>query len=108
MTFFRKKFPFSRPKFLMTCFVIDHVFQIFPSFFRFSISLLCEMSYMTLSSQDKPPFLLCSYSRAYPTTLLLKILGNGCMGRPPPQIWGTVPPVPLGLRPWKCVMSFSA
>src|SRR6218665_395652 len=28
-------------------------------------------------------FLLCSYFRARQTTLLLKILGDGCMGRPP-------------------------
>src|SRR6218665_2217615 len=26
-------------------------------------------------------FLICSYFRAHPTTLLLKILGDGCMGR---------------------------
>src|SRR6218665_2637147 len=31
-----------------------------------------------------------------------KYWGDQCMGRPPPQIFfgGTVPPVPLGLRPW--------
>src|SRR6218665_2508369 len=46
------------------------------------------MSYMTLSSQEKHPFLLCSYFHAHPTTLLLKILGDQGMGRPPPQIWG--------------------
>src|SRR6218665_2761279 len=34
------------------------------------------------------PFLLCSYFRAHPTTLLLKILGDGCMGSPPPQTFG--------------------
>src|SRR6218665_147812 len=48
------------------------------------------MSYMTLDSQKTTiseknslmtPFLLCSYFRAHPT-LLLKILGDGCMGRP--------------------------
>src|SRR6218665_1012811 len=45
------------------------------------------------------PFLLCSYFRAHPTTLLLKTLG-GRMHGPPPQIFGgTFPPVFLGLRP---------
>src|SRR6218665_2943022 len=33
-------------------------------------------------------------------TLLLKILGDQCMGRPSPQIFGAPsPPIPLGLRP---------
>src|SRR6218665_1531140 len=60
------------------------------------------MSYMTLSSQEKHPFLLCSYFHAHPTTLLLKILGDQGMGRPPTSNLGrTVPPVPLGLRPWR-------
>ena len=60
---------------------------------------------MTLSSQENTLFqkkslydtffYSCSYFRAHPTTLLLKILGGGCMGHPPPQILGgTVPPVP--------------
>src|SRR6218665_1008146 len=47
------------------------------------------------SNKKTTLFLLCSYFRAHPTTLLLKILGGGCMGHPPPQILGgTVPPVP--------------
>src|SRR6218665_719209 len=48
-------------------------------------------------------FLLCSYFRAHPTTLLLKILG-GLMHGPSPHLkffGGTVHPVPLGLRPCK-------
>ena len=46
-----KKNSISRPKILMTfCLVIDHVFQIF------HISLLYEMSYITVSSQEKPLF----------------------------------------------------
>src|SRR6218665_2711992 len=47
------------------------------------------------------PFLLCSYFRADPTTLLLKILG-GRMHGPSSHLnfFGVaVPPVPLGLRP---------
>src|SRR6218665_74066 len=52
------------------------------------------MSYMTLSSLDKHLLLLCSYFRAHPTTLFLKILGGRMHGPSPPQIfWGTVPPV---------------
>src|SRR6218665_603055 len=59
------------------------------------------MSYMTIFSQEKHHFSLCSYFHAHPTTLLLKILGGiNAWAVPPPQIvWGTVPPVPLGLRP---------
>src|SRR6218665_2651674 len=53
------------------------------------------MSYMTLASQENTLFLLCSYFRAHPTTLLLKILGGRMHGRAPPQILdGTVPPSP--------------
>src|SRR6218665_1250474 len=46
------------------------------------------MSYMTISSQEKHNFSLCSCFHAHPTTLLLKILGDQCMGGPPPQILG--------------------
>src|SRR6218665_2072840 len=56
----------------------------------FPYLLLCSMSYMTLSSQEQPlfqkknsfmtPFLLCSYFRAHPTTLLLKIFGGRMHG----------------------------
>jgi len=43
----------------------------------------------------KTPFLLCSYFHAHPTTLLLKILGDQCMGRPPiSNFCGDRPPVP--------------
>src|SRR6218665_3238642 len=71
---------------------------------RFSVSFLCSMSYiiMTLCSQEKRLFqkriplshlfLLCSYFRAHPTTLLLKILGRRMHGPSPPQILGDRPP----------------
>src|SRR6218665_2678731 len=61
-----------------------------------------DPSYMTLSSQEKHLFLLFSYFRAHPTTLLLKILGGRMHGPfPPPQtLGGTVLPVPLGFRLW--------
>ena len=82
--FFRRKFPFSRPK------------------IRFSVSLLCKMSYITLiwpflhkkkhyfrkEFLDDTYFLLCSSFRARPATLLLKILGGQCMGRSPTSNFG--------------------
>src|SRR6218665_1484651 len=61
-----------------------------------------KMSYITISSQEKHNFSLCSCFYAHPTTLglLLKILGGGPMhGRSPHlKFWGDSPP--LGLRPW--------
>src|SRR6218665_363152 len=63
------------------------------------------MSYMTISSQEKHNFSLCSCFHAHPTTLLLKILGGDqCMGGPPTSNFGgTVPhSPPLGLRPCQC------
>ena len=70
---------------------------------------------MTLSSQEKPLFLknscltlflLCSYFRVHPTTLLLNFLkywGTDAWAVPPPQIFrGPSPQSPLGLRHcWK-------
>src|SRR6218665_268423 len=54
------------------------------------------MSYMTISSQEKHNFPLCSCFHAHPTTLLLNnIGGTNAWAVPPPQILGgTVPPVP--------------
>src|SRR6218665_3626276 len=90
MTFFRIKFPFSRPKFLL---VIGQDFSDFPFLFPdiFCIfTVLNRLSYMTLSSQEKPLFTrkhTISYFRAHPTTLAYfsKYWGDGCMGRPPPE-----------------------
>src|SRR6218665_2089715 len=61
------------------------------------------MSYMTLSSQEKHPFLLGSYFQAHPTTLLLKILGGtNAWAVPHLKFWrGPSPQSPLGLRPWR-------
>src|SRR6218665_1178850 len=70
------------------------------------------MSYMTLSSQEQPLFqkrinsfmtlfLLCSYFRAHPTTLLLKILEERMHGPSPiSNLGGPSPQSPLGIRPW--------
>src|SRR6218665_1869395 len=58
------------------------------------------MSYITFSSQEKYLFLLFSYFRAHPTTLLLKILGwTNAWAVPHLKLWGDRPPVPLGFRP---------
>src|SRR6218665_2261862 len=52
------------------------------------------MSYMTISSQEKHNFSLCSCFHAHPTTLLLKILGGtNAWGVPPTSnFWGDRPP----------------
>src|SRR6218665_4006689 len=48
---------------------------------------------MTISSQEKHNFSLCSCFHAHPTTLLLKILGGPMHGRSPTSNFGrTVPP----------------
>src|SRR6218665_2473277 len=59
------------------------------------------MSYMTISSQEKHNFSLCSCFHAHPTTLLLKILGGPMHGRSSHlKFWeGPSPQSPLGLRP---------
>src|SRR6218665_2911070 len=63
-----------------------------------------KTSCMTLSSQEKHLFLLFSYFRAHPTTLLLKILG-GTDAWAVPHLKFFLGTVPLGLRPaqvhWK-------
>ena len=107
--------PVSRPKFLMTFFLlIDQVFRIFPlSFPRFSVSFtmfnvvydpfLTRTTTISEKNSFMTPFLLCSYFRAHPTTLLLKISGVTDAWAVPHLkfVGGTVPPVPfLGLRLW--------
>ena len=107
MTFFRKKIPFSRPEFLTTSFlVIDHVFQIF--IFRiFTVwNVICNPFFtrktpISENNSLMTPFLLYSYFRAHPTTLLLKILGDGCIGRPPPQTLGGPSPNPPRYPPMR-------
>src|SRR6218665_2447511 len=54
----------------------------------------------TTISQKNSYFLLSSSFRAHPTTLLLKILGDQCMGRPPTlNFWGDRPPSPPSSPP---------
>ena len=49
-------------------------------------------------SQPKNPLeylcLVSSYFASHPITLVLKILGDGCMGRPPTSNFGGRPPSP--------------
>src|SRR6218665_1843688 len=75
--------------------VIDLVLRIFPFFSHiFRMFTMLNVVYDHFLTR-KPPFFTLSYFHAHPTTLLLKILGDQCMGRPPPQIFGgTVPPSP--------------
>src|SRR6218665_2203346 len=93
MTFFQEKFPFPRPKFLMTFLVNDHVFEISQSFSRFpTISTVLNIIYVPFFTRKPPilennslmtPFLLCFYFRAHQTTLLFKILGRRMHGPSP-------------------------
>src|SRR6218665_2348922 len=79
--------------------VIGLVLRIFPFFSHiFRMFTVLNVVYMTISSQEKHNFSLCSCFHAHLTTLLLKILGDQCMGSPTSNFGGTVPP---GLRPWK-------
>src|SRR6218665_1872581 len=59
-----------------------------------NLYLKTKHSFMT------PIFLFSSYFTTHPITLLLEILGDGCMGRPPPPILeGPFPPAPLKSPP---------
>ena len=90
-------------------------FFLFFSDFPFSISLLhiftgCNVIYDP-SSREKSTFLnnflmtLCSCFRAHPTNTTSQNNGERMHRPSPPQIfWGTVPPVPLGLRPWPLII----
>jgi len=97
MRFFWKKFPFSRPKFLMTFLVIDQVFPIFPFFCRIWPFPHKNNNHCFRKEFLYDTFLLCSYFRARPTTLLLKILGGRMHGPSPTSNF--VGDRPLGLRP---------
>src|SRR6218665_3800020 len=89
---------------------ISDLFLVIAQVLGFSLYFLrCFVSFTMYYSQEQPLFqkriplshlfLLCSYFRAHPTTLLLKILGGRMHGPSPNSNLGAVPPVPLGLRP---------
>src|SRR6218665_1316395 len=104
MTFFGKNFHFHAKNSDDLFLVIYQVFLIF-TLFRFSVSLLCKMSYMTLSSQEKALFQKSILNDTYffysvraftpiPQHYFSKYWGDQCIGRPHLKFWGTVPPVP--------------
>ena len=73
------------------------------------------MSYMTISSQEKHNFSLCSCFHAHPTTLLKILEGTNAWAVPPPQILGgpsspvppRSPPLPsehVQCSKWACTM----
>jgi len=87
--------------------VIYHVSQILPIFFFWFLYLYCvecrmwpfftKITPISENNSMMTPFLkLCSCFYAHPTnTILLKILGHGCISRPPTSnLLGGVPPVP--------------
>ena len=103
MTFFLNKFPFYRQKFRMTFFlVIDQVFRIFTDFpdlyfVRCRTWPFVHAHFLT----RKHLFLLFSYFRAHPTTLLLKILGGRMHGpSPTSNLGGPSPKLSVLLGPY--------
>ena len=94
MTFFLKKIPIFAAK------ISDDLFRIFPLVsLIFRIFTLLDIVHNPFLTR-KTPFLLFSYFRGHPTTILLKILGGtNAWAVPHPKLWGARPPVPLGFRP---------
>src|SRR6218665_2281715 len=83
--------------------VVHQVFRIFPffsvSFAMFNVVYDPFLTRTTAISENNsfttPFFLLCSYFRAHPTTLLLKILGARMHGpSPTSNFWGDRPQSP--------------
>ena len=100
---FRKKFPFSRLKFLMTFFSCRPGFRIFPFFYLiFRIFTILNVVYDPFLTRKTSFFTLFVLSRASNNTTSQNIWGDGCMGGPPLKIfWGIVLQSPIGLRPWE-------
>src|SRR6218665_902514 len=95
--FFRKEFPFSRPKFSMTFFSHRPGFSDFPYLYcvkcRIYDPFFTRKSTISEKNSVMTPFLLCSYFRAHPTTLTLKILGGtDAWAVPQPQFLGGTAP----------------
>src|SRR6218665_2107367 len=83
--------------------VIDLVLQIF-SFFShiFRMFTMLNVVYDHFLTRKTQFFTLFMFSRTSDNTASLKYWGDQCMGGPPTSNFGgTVPPVPLGLRPWE-------
>src|SRR6218665_3287036 len=108
MTFFSEKISIFTPK------TSDHRpgFSDFPDLYcikcRIRSFLHKKSHYFRTEFLYDTFFLLCSYFRAHLTILLLKILGGRMHGQSPTSNFGgTVPPVPLGLRPCPPVASIT-
>src|SRR6218665_2369756 len=99
MRFFRKKFSFSRPKFLMTFFSHRPGFSDFALFTVIKCHIRPFLHKKNHYFLDKTIFFtLFILSRASDNTTCLNIGGTNAWAVPPPRIFGeTVPP---GLRPW--------
>src|SRR6218665_1495357 len=108
MTFFRRKYQFSRPQFLMTFFKSSTVvFGFFLSFLKiFHIFAACNVVYdpffirkTTISQNNSfttPFFTLFVLSHTFDKHYFSKYWEDGCMGRHPiSNFGGTVPPVPF-------------
>src|SRR6218665_232887 len=109
MTFFREKFPFPRPKFLMTFLVIDQVFLIFRIFTV--LNVVYDPFFTRKATFSEKNSLMTPFYNSVRTFARIrqhyfsKYWGDGCMGRPPPHILGgPSPQSSLGLRP--CVRVF--
>src|SRR6218665_17807 len=105
MTFFRKKFPFSRPKILMTFFSHRPGFSDFYSLFSDSPYLYCVNfvyhPFFTTKNTFKKEFLDDTYfftlfelSPPFTQHYFSKYWGDQCMGRPHLKFWGDRPPSP--------------
>src|SRR6218665_1390955 len=105
---FPEKFPFSRPKILMTFFSSD-----FDSLFRFSVSYCIKCHIWPFLHNKKPSFNKQILDDTYfyslkafapiPQHYFSKYWGNQCMFRPPTSnLGGPSPLSPLGLRPCIC------
>ena len=114
MTFSRKNFHFNAQNFWWPFFSHRLYFSVFTSdspvwnlIYYNIIQHIWPFSWPKTSiSQQKvsswDPFLISSYFASHLMTVYFsKYWGEGCMGRPPPQILGDRPQVPLSLRPWQ-------
>src|SRR6218665_1573245 len=93
--------------------VIGLVLRIFPFFSHiFRMFTVLNVVYMTISSQEKHNFSLCSCFHAHLTTLLLKILGGTNAWAVPPtsNFGGDRPPQspprspPLLMKPYELIL----
>ena len=114
--FWGKKFQYSRPKILMTFFSHRPGFSDFDSLSSDSPYLYCvkcrrpiiiwpflhkEKHYLRKEFLDWHLFsTLFDLSRPFHNTTSKNIGGTNAWAVPHLKFWGTVPPVPLGLRPW--------